>query len=71
MQPLSAPRGYRPFSVGNGSELSDVWQAPEPLVAQNETAPYPIDALPTPSVRPSRKCSYSCRRRLRWWHPRL
>lgn len=50
MQPLSAPRGYRPFPTGNGSKSGDVWQAPEPLVAQNDTAPYPIDALPN-SIR--------------------
>jgi putative DNA primase/helicase len=50
MQPLSTPRGYRPFSMGNGSGSGDIWQAPEPLVAQNDTAPYPIDALPN-SIR--------------------
>ena len=50
MKPHSIPRGFRPFTVdiGNANSAADVWQAPEPLVAQNEPAPYPIDSLPDP-----------------------
>lgn len=46
MQPHSAQR-FRPLAgTGNGNETGSVWNAPEPLVAQHETSPYPVDALP-------------------------
>ena len=46
MQPHSATHRLRPFARANGNENPDVWQSPEPLVAQHETSPYPVDALP-------------------------
>lgn len=46
MQPHSTPRGFRPFATVNGSDAPDVWQAPEPLVAQHESSDYPLASLP-------------------------
>ncbi len=43
-----APRDPRPLSLGDGHDAAEVWQAPETLVAQSETAPYPIGALRDP-----------------------
>jgi putative DNA primase/helicase len=46
------PKGFRPFSaeIDTGNLGAEVWQAPESLVMQSDTAPYPIDALPA-SIR--------------------
>jgi hypothetical protein len=50
---VQQPKHARPYAVngngsllGNGHDAAEVWQAPESLVAQSETATYPIDALP-------------------------
>lgn len=46
MQAHSAPR-FRPLGAnGNNGADGPLWSAPEPLVAQHESSPYPVDALP-------------------------
>src|SRR3954469_20217800 len=53
MQP-KAPAGLKVYdgtspttTNGNNGAGASLWLAPEPLVAQSETAAYPIDSLPT------------------------